>query len=144
MSSVTVLNIANCSFFFPRAGYSCSSFAVRIFQCSSCHIKYFRKDVLEILSPTIKPFGLFWNIVASFSEGSRQNLESLNRNLFYEKVISPTRWCLTFVRAIYPCLHSFTFIYVYVCVYLCPIPIEPENKSNRDDGGQSPLSCLQS
>ena len=49
---------------------------------------------------------------------------------------------------IYRCLHGFPFIYEYVCgyvcVYLCPIPREPENKSNRDDRGQSPLSCLQS
>lgn len=45
------------------------------------------------------------------------------------------------------CLLSFTFIRVrvsecggYVRVHLRLIPREPENKSNGDDGGQSPLS----
>ena len=44
---------------------------------------------------------------------------------------------------VYACVwRAYQHMYVHYCIY--PIPKGPSNKSNRDDGVQSPLSCVQS
>lgn len=91
-------------------------------------------------------------LVASIPAGSSQNQEFLKWNLFCKERFCRKEdvWHLSGQNTLV-CAVSRVSVCCgcaracgYVCVYLCVIPRELKNKSNRNDGGQSPLSCLQS